>query len=65
MMSDTEEQTQFSRGYDTGQSDLYDWLYETTEEWYSLRVVDDRQYIALQMLVHELEKKVFYERRVF
>ena len=60
-----EEQTEFGKGYDSGQSDLYDWVYETVEEWYSLKVVDDRQYISLKELVHELEKKVFYERRTF
>ena len=60
----TDEQTEFGRGFDEGQSDLYNWVYETVEEWYSLKVVDDRQYIALQMLVHELDKRVNYERRL-
>ncbi len=36
---------------------------ETAKEWWDLRVVDDKQYIALLKLLHELHNKVYMEYR--
>ena len=36
---------------------------ETAREWWSLKVVDDRQYIALLELVHEMRIRTYYEWR--
>lgn len=49
-----------SKGYIAGQQDLYGWIQEIAEDWYGLKIVDDKQYIALLMLLHETEKLVYY-----
>lgn len=54
----TDEQTEFGRGYEAAMEDLYTWAYETTQEWYNLKIVDDRQMLALKDIVHELDRKV-------
>ena len=36
---------------------------ETAKEWWGLRVVDDRQYIALLELIHEMRIRTYYEWR--
>lgn len=46
-----------------GEEDLYEFAESMTKEWYALKIVDDRQYNALRELVHEMEKRVFYEWR--
>ena len=40
---------------------LYEWMDETAKEWYDLKIVDDKQYIALMMLLHEVDKNVYYD----
>ena len=44
-----------------GQEELYQWAKETAEEWYKLKVVDAHQMVALQMLLHEMDKRASYE----
>lgn len=42
---------------------LYEFARETAEEWYSLKIVDERQYIALLKLLHEIHNRVYMEYR--
>lgn len=45
------------------EDELYEFAKSTAKEWYALKVVDDRQYLALVMLLHEMEKRTYYEWR--
>lgn len=54
---------EYSKGYEASIDDTYSMIYETVEEWYALKIVDDKQYIALKELCHELEKRFYYVRR--
>lgn len=46
-----------------GQEELYEWTRNLVEEWYAMKVVDDRQYIALLKVLNEMRINVFYEPR--
>ena len=52
-----------AKHWDEAQQNLYDWMDETAKEWYDMGVVNDKQYIALMMLLHEVDKKVYYDLR--
>lgn len=54
----TDEQTDFSRGYEAAMQDLYEWTRDTSREWHSLNLITDSQMLALNDLVHEMDKKV-------
>lgn len=45
------------------EDELYEFAETTAKEWYALKIVDDRQYLALVMLLHEMEKRTYYEWR--
>lgn len=45
------------------QEELYEWTRNLVEEWYAMKVVDDRQYIALLKVLNEMRINVFYEPR--
>lgn len=45
------------------QEELYEWTKNLVEEWYAMKVVDDRQYIALLKVLNEMRINVFYEPR--
>ena len=42
-----------------------EWLQQTVDEWYGLKVFDAHQTLALKELVHEFEKKFLYDSRRF
>lgn len=60
-MIDEEEPNDHAKGYQSGRADLYEWMYDTAMEWYELGITNDKQHIALQMLLHEVDKNVYYE----
>jgi hypothetical protein len=62
-MSEDTQEGAMAKHWDEAQQELYDWMDETAKEWYDLKIVDDRQYIALMMLLHEVDKKVYYNFR--
>lgn len=37
--------------------EAYEWLYDTVDEWYGLKVYDAHQTLALKELVHEFERR--------
>ena len=43
------------------EDELYEFAEETAKEWWGLRIVDDRQYIALKDLLNEMRIKIYYE----
>lgn len=45
------------------QEELYEWTDNLVQEWYAMKVVDDRQYIALLKVLNEMRINVFYEYR--
>lgn len=45
------------------EDELYEFAREIAEEWYSLKFVDDRQYIALLKLLHAMHNRVYMEYR--
>lgn len=45
------------------EDELYEFAETTAKDWYELKIVDDRQYLALVMLLHEMEKRTYYEWR--
>jgi len=53
------EQTEYGRGYADAKADSLEWLQETVDEWYGLKVCDAHQTIALKELVHEYEKGIW------
>jgi len=51
------------KSYSQGQKDIYDWMYETVEEWYELKIVNDGQMLWLKELLHNVDTQVNYEFR--
>ena len=45
------------------EDELVTFAEETTKEWWGLKIVDDRQYIALLELIHEMKIRTYYEWR--
>lgn len=45
------------------EDELYEFAREIVEEWYSLGIVDDRQYIPLLKLLHAMHNRVYMEYR--
>ena len=50
-----------AKHWDESRQELYEWMDTTVKEWYGLKIVDDKQYIALMMLMHEVDKFVNYD----
>lgn len=51
------------KSYSQGQQDLYNWMDETIQDWYAMKIVNDSQMLWLKELVHEVDKQVNYELR--
>lgn len=45
------------------EDELVTFAEETAKEWWVLKIVDDRQYIALSKLIHEMKIRTYYEWR--
>lgn len=60
-MHEVEDQTEFERGYVTALTDVGEWLDNVVKEWRGLKIVDDRQALALRDLVHEYQIMKLYE----
>jgi hypothetical protein len=54
-----DEQTEYGKGYTEAEAESLDWLRETVDEWYGLKVFDAHQTLALKELVHEYEKRIW------
>lgn len=54
-MADDEELNDHDCGFEAGMSDLCVTARETVDEWYALKLVDDRQMLALERLMHHLD----------
>lgn len=52
-----------AKQWDEAQQELYEWANETVKEWHQLGIVSDNQMLPLKELMHELEKKVYYDFR--
>lgn len=50
-----------AKHWDESRQELYEWMNNTATEWHELKIVDDKQYIALLMLLHEVDKIVYYD----
>ena len=51
------------RGWTEEEDELVTFAEETANEWWGLKNVDDRQYIALLKLIHEMKIRTYYEWR--
>lgn len=49
------------KSYTQGQQDLYNWMDETIQDWYAMKIVNDGQMLWLKELLHEVDKQVNYE----
>ena len=63
VVSEDTQDDAMAKHWDEAQQELYDWMYETAKEWYHMGIVNDKQYIGLMLLLHEVDKKVYYDFR--
>lgn len=57
------EENEFFNGYEAAVTDLTEWLRETVEEQYALKLVTAEQHIAVLKLMHEFDLRFNYVLR--